>query len=103
MSQPTASVDAALQPSGREASGAAATDGGLGSVDPRRDDAPGQCHLCGDVAVTGRIIALDATTRLATVMLCDGPAIVAMDFVDAAVGDDVLVQLGFALERLAAP
>lgn len=65
-------------------------------------DSTGQCHLCGDVAAIGRVVALDQEARVATVLLSDGPALVAMDFVDASVGDNVLVQLGFALERMPA-
>lgn len=60
----------------------------------------GECHLCGDEAIVGRVIDIDARDRTATVHLPDGPATVALDLVDAAVGDDVLVHLGFAIERV---
>ena len=64
-------------------------------------DAPsGHCHLCGDDAVIGSVLELDLIARTATVALPDGPATVAMDLVDAAVGDRVLVHFGFAIERV---
>lgn len=72
------------------------------ATEVRCDEPTGQCHLCGDVAAIGRVVALDSEARVATVLMSDGPAIVAMDFVDASVGDNVLVQLGFALERMPA-
>lgn len=61
--------------------------------------APG-CHLCGDEAFAGRVLQLDAAARTALVAFASGSATVAMDLVDAQVGDDVLVHLGFAIERL---
>lgn len=64
------------------------------------DARSGACHLCGDEAVVGRVIDLDASTRTATVIFPDGSATVAMDLIDAGVGDDVLVHLGFAIERV---
>lgn len=64
------------------------------------DERTGQCHLCGDEAVVGRVIDLDASSRTATVEFAEGSASVAMDLVDAAVGDEVLVHLGFAIERV---
>ena len=64
------------------------------------DARSGECHLCGDEAVVGRVIDIDAGDRTATVEFPDGPATVALDLVDAAVGDDVLVHLGFAIERV---
>ena len=60
----------------------------------------GECHLCGDEAVVGRVTDMDAGTRMATVAFPDGSAPVAMDLIDAGVGDDVLVHLGFAIERV---
>jgi HupF/HypC family len=71
------------------------------AADASRCDASlGQCHLCGDEAVVGRVLKVDAHTRTATVDLPGGPATVALDLVDAAIGDDVLVHLGFAIERM---
>lgn len=64
------------------------------------DAASGECHLCGDVATVGRVMAIDATTRTATVAFADATGTVALDLVDAGVGDDLLVHLGFAIERV---
>ena len=64
------------------------------------DARSGECHLCGDEAVVGRVVDIDARDRTATVEFPDGPATVALDLVDAAVGDEVLVHLGFAIERV---
>ena len=63
----------------------------------RRDDT---CHLCGDVAVAGPVVALDADARTATVALNCGTVTVALDLVEAELGDTVLVHLGFAITRL---
>ena len=63
----------------------------------RRDDT---CHLCGDVAVAGQVLALDVDTRTAIVALECGTVTVALDLVDAHVGDTLLVHLGFAITRL---
>ena len=60
----------------------------------------GECHVCGDVALVGRILDIDAGTRTATVEFVDGVSRVALDLVDAGVGDSVLVHLGFAIERV---
>ena len=64
------------------------------------DARTGPCHLCGDEAVVGRVLDMDASTRTATVEFPEGSASVAMDLIDAGVGDDVLVHLGFAIERV---
>ena len=66
----------------------------------RCDERTGTCHLCGDEAVAGRVIEIDAVQQLALVEFETGTATVALDLVDAAVGDAVLVHLGFAIERL---
>ena len=66
------------------------------SVD-RRDDA---CHLCGDVAVPGRVVAIDADARTAIVAVECGAVNVSLDLVDAMLGDTLLVHLGFAIARL---
>ena len=60
----------------------------------------GICHLCGDEGSVGRVTAIDAATRTATVSLDRGSATVALDLVDAAVGDELLVHLGFAISRV---
>lgn len=62
----------------------------------------GTCHLCGDEAVLGRVLDVDARARTATVAFADGAATVALDLVEAGVGDDVLVHLGFAIARVPA-
>ena len=67
---------------------------------PACDARMGPCHLCGDEAVVGRVVSIDADMRTATVAFPDGAAIVALDLVDAWVGDEVLVHLGFAIERV---
>lgn len=69
---------------------------------PRCDARTGSCHLCGDEAVAGRVVAIDGRARTATVAFESGTATVALDLVDARVGDTVLVHLGFAIERLGA-
>ena len=73
------------------------------TVDPRTthcDPRDGVCHVCGDEAVAGRVVAIDDATRTATVELESGVATVALDLVDADVGDRLLVHLGFAIQRL---
>ena len=67
---------------------------------PRCDAPGGQCHVCGDVAVAGRVIAIDRVGRTAVVAMGEEQATVALDLVDAEVGDGLLVHLGFAIERL---
>lgn len=64
------------------------------------DSHDGTCHVCGDTAVVGRILEIDAPARTATVAFDSGTATVALDLVVAEVGDSVLVHLGFAIERL---
>lgn len=66
----------------------------------RCDSRDATCHLCGDEAVVGRVVQIDAATRTATVAFDTGTATVALDLVDAAVGDSLLVHLGFAIGRL---
>ena len=58
------------------------------------------CAVCGDVAVPGRVVAVDADARTATVELECRTETVAIDLVDANVGDTLLVHLGFAIARL---
>ena len=66
------------------------------------DRASDACQLCGDSAVAGTVIAIDADARTAVVALECGTMTVALDFVDAHVGDTLLVHLGFAITRLEA-
>ena len=70
------------------------------SAMPHCDVASGDCHLCGDVATIGRVMAIDAAARTALVAFTDVTSTVALDLVDASVGDDLLVHLGFAIERV---
>ena len=67
---------------------------------PQCDAAAGSCHLCGDEAVVGRVVDVDHQSRTATVAFPEHLATVALDLVDAEVGHDVLVHLGFAIERV---
>lgn len=64
------------------------------------DARSGTCHLCGDEAVAGRVLSVDAVARTATVAFDGGTATVALDLVDASIGDALLVHLGFAIARL---
>ena len=64
---------------------------------PRCDAPTGECHLCGDEAVVGRVLEVDPSARTATVLLPNGVETVALDLVDAGPGDEVLVHLGFAI------
>lgn len=70
------------------------------SAMPDCDAASGDCHLCGDVATIGRVMAIDAAARTALVAFTDLSTTVALDLVDASVGDDLLVHLGFAIARV---
>ena len=58
------------------------------------------CDLCGDVAVAGTVLSIDADERTAIVALECSTATVALDLVEASVGDTLLVHLGFAIARL---
>jgi hypothetical protein len=60
------------------------------------------CHLCGDEAVAGLVVSVDASSRTAGVLFASGVATVALDLVDAVAGDTLLVHLGFAIARLEA-
>ncbi len=64
------------------------------------DAAAHACHLCGDIAVVGRVLTIDATCGVGQVDVAGTIANVAFDLVDTRVGDDVLVHLGFAIERV---
>ncbi len=59
-----------------------------------------RCQLCGDDAVVGTVTHVDTVRRTASVAFADTSVDVALDFVDAGVGDRVLVHMGFAIERL---
>ncbi len=58
------------------------------------------CQLCGDDAQLGLVLAIRTASRTATVRFGNVDGVVALDLVDAAVGDTVLVHMGFAIERL---
>lgn len=64
------------------------------------DARAGHCQLCGDDAVVGRVLDIDSRTGTATVAFENGPGTVALDLIAASVGDEVLVHLGFAIERV---
>lgn len=66
----------------------------------RCDPGAGPCHLCGDVAVVGRVLDVDPRLRTGQVAIDGILSTVAFDLVDAKAGDDVLVHLGFAIERV---
>lgn len=72
------------------------------SARPTCDADGGGCHLCGDVAEVGRVLAVEEATRTAMVEFAGHRATVALDLVEAGPGDDVLVHLGFAIERVSA-
>jgi D-sedoheptulose 7-phosphate isomerase len=64
---------------------------------------PIHCSTCRDEAVAGVVIAIASADRTASVQLATGPeaVTVALDLVeDVAVGDNVLVHQGFAIQRL---
>ena len=68
----------------------------------RCDAVDERCHLCSDDAVVGRVTFVDTDGRTATVNFDEGSATVALDLIDANVGDRVLVHMGFAIERVEA-
>jgi hydrogenase maturation factor len=64
----------------------------------------GSCSLCGDEAVSGRVLSVDARAGTAEVALAGAVAAVALDLVDGVrIGDTVLVHQGFAIARVDAP
>lgn len=61
----------------------------------------GRCSLCGDEALPGRVIAVEAAQRLADVAIGERHETVALDLVEAVrPGDIVLVHQGFAIGRV---
>ena len=58
------------------------------------------CHLCADEGLPGTVLAIDYSARTAEVALESGMATVALDLVEADVGDVLLVHMGFAIARL---
>lgn len=67
---------------------------------PRCSPESDTCHLCADEAVVGRVLDVDTQSRTATVAFDTGTATVALDLVEAGIGDELLVHLGFAIERV---
>ena len=67
---------------------------------PRCGGFAGECHVCGDVAEVGRVVEIDAAARTATVAFGAAAATVALDLVEVRVDDEVIVHLGFAIERV---
>ena len=66
----------------------------------RGDSAP-RCVTCGDAATTARVVAMIDTTTAQVEVEVDGAIEeVALDLVDARVGDVVLVHAGIAIGRL---
>ena len=70
---------------------------------PACDSHGGPCHVCGDVALVGRVIEMDESSRTGTVAFPGAFETVALDLVDVNIGDEVLVHLGFAIERVGTP
>ena len=64
------------------------------------DAAEGHCHLCGDEALVARIVSIAVESRSAVVYMEGAATTIALDLVDASVGDDVLVHAGFAIGRV---
>lgn len=64
--------------------------------------ADGHCSICGDEAMLGRVVAVDNASGTAEVVHDGATATVAIDLVEhVAVGDQLLVHLGFAIGRVA--
>ena len=61
------------------------------------------CPACKDEGIPARIIAMDESTRMATVQMHNSESEVALDLLDdVQVGDFVLVHLDIAIAKLAA-
>lgn len=61
----------------------------------------GYCALCADEGAPGRVLAVYPTTAMALVDINGASSEVAVDLLDGvAVGDTILVHLGFAIARL---
>ena len=61
----------------------------------------GPCSLCGDEATLARVIAIDPAAGSAEVIHEGVRSLVALDLLDeVAVGDAVLVHMGFAIGRV---
>jgi len=73
------------------------------SVAPRCAPETESCHLCADEGLPGKVLTIDRSARTALVALDNGPTTVALDLIDASVGDVLLVHMGFAIARLDQP
>ena len=62
----------------------------------------GQNAMGGKRAIIDALDVVDTDGRTATVNFDEGSATVALDLIDANVGDRVLVHMGFAIERVEA-
>ena len=63
--------------------------------------ADGYCSICGDEATLARVVVIDAASGTADVSHDGSTSRVAIDLVDdLAVGDAVLVHMGFAIARV---
>jgi hydrogenase maturation factor len=75
----------------------------VGATGPCVPSEDGGCSLCGDVAVSARIVSIDVVARVATAAAGTTEVVVGLDLVDGVdVGDTVLVHQGFAIARLEA-
>lgn len=64
-------------------------------------DAHGHCSICGDEATLVRVVAVDAAGGTAEVVVGGVASTVAIDLLDeVAVGDAILVHMGFAISRI---
>lgn len=74
------------------------TDRGPSHCVPNLD---GSCSICADEALLGTVLAVDAATDTAQVMLANGVSTVALDLIsDVTAGDQVMVHLGFAIAQV---
>ena len=64
------------------------------------DGVQGRCQVCADEALVGRVVHIEPATRLGVVEFGTATSTVALDLVDASIGDEVLVHAGFAIERV---
>jgi hydrogenase maturation factor len=71
-------------------------------IQERESCTPGavECSVCGDVATRATILELFPETGTATARMGSSCVTIATDLVSVAPGDDVLVHLGFAIQRL---
>jgi len=64
-------------------------------------DPDGSCSICSDEAVPATVLVVDTLERTAEVAHPGGVTTVALDLIgEVSPGDQLLVQLGFALARI---